>query len=291
MRGHTVTENSFLLNYMRKAFSHITRTKIKYLLKSGVIIVNGQPATRHDHPLAAEDEIRILRRPIETRVQFKPRLPFPIVYEDDAVIVIDKPAGLLTMGTDKIKIHTAYYKLTEYVKATSNGKGRIFIVHRLDRDASGLIVFAKTEKAKEFLQKNWKRFEKKYVAVVEKTPAKMSDTIESYLIEDKFRRVYSTRKSKESKFSVTHYRLLESWGKFSLLEISLETGRKNQIRVHLADIGHPIVGDDKYGSKVDPIRRLALHAHKLSFEHPKTGQTKTFTSPLPKNFSKNSLNP
>ncbi|MBI4388157.1 MAG: RluA family pseudouridine synthase [Candidatus Omnitrophica bacterium] len=289
MRTHAVTENSALLNYLRKAFPHITRTKTKTLLKSGVIFVNERPITRHDFCLKRGDEIRIQRRPVETHVEFKPRLSFPIVYEDDAIIVIDKPNGLLTMGTDRIKIHTAYYKVTDYVKSASAGKNRIFIVHRLDRDASGLIVFAKTEKAKEFLQKNWKRFEKKYVAIVQGTLKKPAGTIESYLTEDKFQRVYSTRKSGKSKFSVTHYRVLESWGKFSLLEISLETGRKNQIRVHLADMGHPIVGDEKYGSKLDPIRRLGLHAHQLKLEHPETGKPKTFTSPLPQTFSKKLL--
>ncbi len=290
MHSHTVVENSHLLNYLRKAFPHIARTKLKHLLKSGTIIANGQVVTRHDHALRRGDEIRLERRPRETRVEFKFRLNFPIVYEDKAIIVIDKPAGLLTMGTDHIKIHTAYYKLTEYVKSISpNGKNRIFIVHRLDRDASGLVIFAKTEKAKEFLQKNWKKFEKKYFAVVEGTPKKMAGILSSYLIEDKFRRVYSTRKSDKSKWSITHYRVLESWGKFSLLEVSLETGRKNQIRVHLADLGHPIIGDEKYGSKLDTIRRLGLHAHHLLIEHPLTHEKQTFTSACPPNFSKKFL--
>ena len=253
-------------------------------------MVNGRIARRHDHPLKCGDEIRIQHRPVETRVAFKARLDFPIVYEDAAVIVIDKPTGLLTMGTDKIKIHTVYYKVTEYVRSVDpEGKGRVFIVHRLDRDASGLIVFAKTEKAKHILQKNWKKAEKKYFALVQGTPEKRSGSIESYLIEDKFRRVYSTRKSAKSKFSVTRYRTLESFGKYSLLEISLETGRKNQIRVHLADLGHPIIGDEKYGSKLNPINRLGLHAYYLSFKHPITGEKKTFTSVIPPNFSKKLL--
>lgn len=287
MHSHTVSENAPLLNYLRQAFSHITRTKLKNLLKSGMILVNGEPATRHNHSLQPGDRIQLGNRPADVRIDTKSRLNFPVVYEDDALIVIDKPAGLLSIGTDKIKIHTAYYKLNEYMKSNdASGKKRVLIVHRLDRDASGLLVFAKTEKVKEFLQKNWKRFEKKYFAIVEGIPKKPKDTITSYLIEDKFRRVYSTRKSKQSKLSLTHYRLLESWGKFSLLEVTLETGRKNQIRVHLADIGHPIAGDDKYGSKSDPIHRLSLHAHHLSFEHPVTGEKKIFSSQRPPAFSK-----
>lgn len=290
MRGHTVTESSSSLIYLRKAFPHITRTRIKHLLTSGAILINGQVVTRYDRALKRGDEISIHRRPVESRVDFRFRLNFPIVYEDEAIIVIDKPPGLLTMGTDRIKIHTVYYKLTEYVKsAAPNGKNRIFIVHRLDRDASGLVVFAKTEKAKEFLQKNWKRFEKKYYAVVEGTPKQPFGTIESYLTEDKFCRVYSTRKSAKSKFSVTRYRLLESWGRHSLLDVSLDTGRKNQIRVHLADLGHPITDDEKYGGKPSPIRRLGLHAYHLSIEHPVTGEKKIFTSPHPPNFSKSAF--
>lgn len=289
MHSHAVSENGPLLNYLRKTFSHISRTKLKHLLKSGTIMVNSKSATRHDFTLKRGDEIRIQRRPVETRVDFKYRLSFPIVYEDKAVIVIDKPAGLLTMGTDRIKIHTAYYKLTDYVRSNDPaGKSRIFIVHRIDRDASGLVVFAKTERAKEVLQKNWKKAEKKYYAIVEGIPKQAAGVIESYLTEDKFQRVYTTRKSPKSKFSTTHYRILEPRGKYALLEVSLETGRKNQIRVHLADLGHPIIGDEKYGSKLNPIRRLALHAFHLAFEHPVTGEKKIFTTPLPETFSKNS---
>src|SRR6185295_14597221 len=138
---------------------------------------------------------------------------------------------------------------------------------------------------KEFLQKNWKRFEKKYYAIVEGTPKKAKDTIQSYLMENKFRRVYSTKKSDKSKLSITHYKILKSTNKYSLLEVSLETGRKNQIRVHLADLGFPIVGDEKYGSKVDPIKRLALHSFHLAVEHPKTGKKVAFASEMPANFS------
>ncbi len=290
MQSHTVTEDSPLLDYLRKAFPHIPRTRIKHLLKSDVILVNNETANRHDFSVKKGDEIRIQKRPVETKVPFKASLGFPIIYEDRDVIVIDKPAGLLTMGTDKIKIHTAYYKLTEYVRSQDpQKKARIFIVHRIDRDASGLIVFAKTEKAKLALQKNWKTAEKKYFAVVQGTPPKPSGTMESYLTEDKFQRVYSTRKSTQSKFSVTHYRTVESLGPYTLVEISLETGRKNQIRVHLADLGYPILGDKKYGSPANPIRRLALHAHLLSFTHPATGVKKTFKSALPPGFSKNQL--
>ncbi len=285
MRSHTVTEKSTLLPYLLKVFPHVARTKMKQLLTHGLIIVNDQSVTRHNFPLNEGDEIQMDRRTPESRAASKVRLNFPIVYEDDAIVVVDKPAGLLTMGTDHIKVHTVYYKLNEYLKAASSSKkGRALIVHRLDRDASGLLVFAKTEKAKNFLQENWQDFEKKYYALVEGTPKKISGTIESYLVEDKFKRVYSTHKGSKAKFSVTHYRVLESLGPMTLLEVQLETGRKNQIRVHLADLGHPIVGDDKYGSKMNPIRRLGLHAHSLSFEHPVTGETKTFSSPLPPNF-------
>lgn len=285
MRAHHVNEDSALYEYLHKAFPHISKARLTALLSSQAILVNGQISTRHDQLLKRGDSISIHRRASEPNASLKPRLNFPIVYEDDSVIVIDKPDGLLSMATDHIKIHTAYHKVTNYVKASdASRKKRIFIVHRLDRDVSGLLVFAKTEKVKEFLQTNWKRFEKKYYAIVEGRPKKPEGTIESYLTEDKFRRVYSTRKSPKSKLSITHYKTLEIWGNYSFLEVSLETGRKNQIRVHMADMGHPIAGDDKYGAKTNPIHRLGLHAFHLSFKYSASGKLMTFTSALPPNF-------
>ncbi len=191
------------------------------------------------------------------------------------------------MGTEDDKINTAYYALTEYVRAQSvTGRGRVFIVHRLDRDTSGLCVFAKKEEIKIKLQEEWKTAVKKYYAVVEGIPEKSSDTIQSYLVEDKFRRVYSTGEgSRDAKHSSTFYRVIQKTAPgFALLDVTLITGRKNQIRVHLADIGHAVVGDEKYGATQNPLGRLGLHAYYLSFKHPATGEIKTFTTGIPVGF-------
>lgn len=287
MASHTVNEKSALLPYLFKHFAQFNKTKIRQLLKYGSVTVNGHIVTAHDKALKPGDQIDFLTKKSASKERLKRGLDFPIVYEDAVIAVIEKPSGLLAMGTEKDKIHTAYYALTAYVRAQSpTGRGRVFIVHRLDREASGLMVFAKTLEAKVALQENWGHAVKKYFAVVEGAPEKAEDTIESHLIEDKFRRVYSTtERSRESKYAATRYRILKS-GRFSLLEVTLVTGRKNQIRVHLSESGHPIIGDAKYGSVSDPAGRLGLHACYLAFQHPETGKKLVFESPLPEPLAK-----
>ncbi|MDA0813545.1 MAG: RluA family pseudouridine synthase [Verrucomicrobia bacterium] len=208
-----------------------------------------------------------------------------ILHEDRDVIVVNKAAGLLTIGTGKDGGRTAHAALTDYVKK-GNPKSReqIFIVHRLDRDTSGAIVFARTEAAKITLQSNWKRAEKTYLAFVEGHPEPAEDTITTYLAENSARRVFSTLDPKEGKLSHTRYKVIKTVGDRSLMEIYLLTGRKNQIRVHLADKGWPIVGDSKYGRKIRDNKRLALHSYVLSFDHPFHGERMTITAPVPETF-------
>jgi tRNA pseudouridine32 synthase/23S rRNA pseudouridine746 synthase/23S rRNA pseudouridine1911/1915/1917 synthase len=209
-----------------------------------------------------------------------------ILYEDKDILVVDKPAGLLTVGTDNNKTRTAYYMLTDYVrKGNPKSRNRIFIVHRLDQSTSGVLVFAKTEEAKFQLQKEWKDTEKKYIAVVYGQLAKKEDVITSYLAENKAYVAYSTKDATKGKLAHTAYKVLKESRQFSLLEINLLTGRKNQIRVHLADKGHPVVGDGKYGKSKDGFRRLALHAKSLSFNHPATGRRMTFETRVPNYFN------
>ena len=216
----------------------------------------------------------------------EPSLGICVVYEDDAVIVIEKPAGLLTIASETEKVKTAYYQLNEFLKQRSTGtRERIFIVHRLDRDTSGLMVFAKSEAVKMTLQGSWKTAEKRYYAIVEGTPVKKEGEIESNLSETKSLKVYSSRKQDQAKRAKTKYRVLKRSREYALLDILLETGRKNQIRVHLADIGHPVAGDKKYGARTDPLKRLGLHACLLSFNHPVTGERKRFESTLPDRFN------
>jgi len=210
-----------------------------------------------------------------------------ILHEDRDIIVVDKAAGLLTIGTGKDGGRTAHAGLGDYVrKGNYKSWERIFIVHRLDRDTSGVLVFARTEEVQEKLQSNWTEVEKTYLAFVEGHPDPQQGTISSYLAENSALRVYSTNNKKEGRLSHTEYKVVKTVGERSLLEINLLTGRKNQIRVHLADKGWPIVGDGKYGKKIRDNKRLALHSHKLTLPHPFSGKLMTFEAPVPATFHK-----
>jgi tRNA pseudouridine32 synthase/23S rRNA pseudouridine746 synthase/23S rRNA pseudouridine1911/1915/1917 synthase len=217
------------------------------------------------------------------------RLPkgLAILHEDRDILVVDKPAGLLTIATDRDKSRTAYFILTDHVrKGCTKSRNRLFIVHRLDRDASGILVFAKSEAAKLFLQGRWQETEKRYVAVVHGKLEKSAETITTYLAENKAHVVYSTADTTKGKLSHTAYRVLRETKDFSLLEVNPLTGRKNQIRVHLADIGHPIVGDKKYGTGNKSHPRLALHARSIAFKHPFSGKQLMFEAEVPAYFEK-----
>lgn len=286
MRTLRVDKKSSLLEYLFEQLTGFKKTKIRQILKYGSVRVNGRIVTFNRHPLGPGDTIDFLSESDAAIEQIKSKLKFKIIYEDAELLVVEKPAGLLTMGTEDEKKNTLYFMLTEYEKVKSaDGRGRIFIVHRLDRDVSGFVIFAKNPTAKENLQKNWAKAVKKYYAVTEGAPKEKEGVIQSELIEDPFKRVYSVRKpTSESKHAVTRYRLLCESASYALLEITLETGRKNQIRVHLSDLGHPIVGDIKYGAKPDATGRIALHAGFLSFPHPTSGKILTFGPQWPQSF-------
>jgi RluA family pseudouridine synthase len=210
-----------------------------------------------------------------------------ILYEDADILVVDKPPGLLTIATDKEKSRTAYFILTDYVrKGYAKSRKRIFIVHRLDRDTSGVLVFAKSEQAKFSLQGQWDSTKKKYLALVHGTCEKASDTISTYLVENAAHGVYSTSDTAKGKLSHTAYTVLKATEDFTLLEVDLLTGRKHQIRVHLAGIGHPVVGDRKYGKKNKAHKRLALHARSISFIHPISRERLTFETKVPAYFNR-----
>jgi RluA family pseudouridine synthase len=203
-----------------------------------------------------------------------------ILYEDKDTLVVDKPAGLLTVRTETDKTRTAHYILTDYVR------NRVFTVHRLDQWTSGVLIFAKREEVKLLLQAQWKDTEKKYIAVVHGQLPQKEGIIASYLAENKAFVVYSTTDTTKGKLARTAYKVLKETRQFSLLEITLLTGRKNQIRVHLADKGHPVVGDRKYGKTEDGYKRLALHSKSISFKHPTTGEQMTFETRLPSYFNR-----
>lgn len=209
-----------------------------------------------------------------------------IVHEDRDILVVDKPAGLLTMGTDKDKTRTAYFVLTDYFrKGYRKSRSRIFIVHRLDRETSGILVFAKSIEAKLCLQNQWKETEKKYLAVVHGRCDRKSDTVTTYLAENKAHFVYSTLDTSKGRLSHTAYKVLKETKDFALLEVDLLTGRKHQIRVHLAGVGHAVVGDERYGKEDRGHARLALHAKSISFKHPSSGERVTFETKAPVYFN------
>ena len=214
--------------------------------------------------------------------RFQPR-GVPILYEDHDIVVVDKTAGLLTVSTDREREKTAYFLLTDYVrKGDPKSRNRVFIVHRLDRDTSGVIVFAKTEAAKRFLQDEWSSFQKKYVAVVHGKLDQQEGVISSYLAENGVHKMYSVKDPAQGKLAKTGYKVLSESTKYSLLEIDLQTGRKNQIRLHFADVGHHVVGDKQYGRKEErSIKRLALHGASLSLRHPWSKEEMTFEAGMP----------
>lgn len=277
-----VKEPAKLLDFLFTAMPDRKRTTVKELLKHNQIAVNNTPIRQFDTPLAPGDEIKVnLTR--EFRTFYNRRLK--IVYEDNDIIIVNKGYGLLSMGNDKVSDGTAYSIVRDYLK-WNDPRNKVFIVHRLDRDTSGLMMFAKNVEAKEAMQHNWNNMvlNRTYLAVVEGKVDPPQGEVRSYLAENSQHEVYSTEKPDEGKLAVTRYRTLKSRHGYTLLEVSLDTGRKNQIRVHMKDLGHPISGDRRYGAQSSPIHRLALHAQTLRFIHPITKKLMDFSTPIPASF-------
>lgn len=279
---HTVEQADTLLPFLLARVKK-SRNTVKNLLSQKQVQVNGKTVTKFDHPLKPGQTVTLLPPP-----EYQPpKAPFEFLYEDDDIIVIDKPAGLLTMANEKEKTRTAYHMVTDYVKECHHG-ARIFIVHRLDRDTSGVVLFAKNEEMKRALQDNWgENVETRvYLAVVEGRPPEEQGTCRSWLLETVTHLVWSAGPESGGKEAITHYRVLASEGGYSLLQVSLETGRKNQIRVQLADLGCPVAGDKQYGARTSPMGRLGLHAGELAFTDPRTDERRAFTAPIPREFKK-----
>ena len=255
----------------------------KQMLAGGRVRVNGATVRRADLALAAGDVVELAPR--GPRVMLPPGLV--LRHQDDQLIVVDKPAGLLTIATEHERRRTVYAHLTALARCRKP-PARVFVVHRLDRLASGLLVFATSLDAKRMLQAQFAAHgaERTYLAVVEGRVARPAGTVVSRLLDQAPGPVRPTRDPRRGRAAVTHWRLVRATGRYSLLEVRLETGRRNQIRVQLARLGHPIAGDAAYGSRTDPWRRLALHAHVLGFDHPATGARMRFVSPAPAGFAK-----
>ena len=319
----TVAHDSPLLPYLYEIFPTQSRTGVKNMLAKGQVLVNGESTTAFNQPLRTGDTLLVLPKAIsmarESSANARDEVEktgVRIVFEDDDYLVVDKPSGLLTVSTAKgsqsksgKKEATLYAILNAYVKVNARARrkedlasgrtpdrstAKIWIVHRLDKGTSGLVVFAKNEHAKDILQSRWKELviERRYIAFLEKKVEKASGAIQSWLVENpKSLKVYSyPEEVKDGQLAITHYKVLEyvhrGKGVYTKTEFSLESGRKNQIRVHSADIGHPVAGDEKYGAETDPIRRLALHAATLVFRNPMSGEIVRLKSPLPPAFDK-----
>jgi len=281
----TVQAPAELLAYLFATWPNEKKKQIRTWLKFQSVMVNDRPITQFDHPLYPGDVVSI-----RTDRFAAPRsvlaCGITVHYEDADIIVINKPENLLSIASEAEQEKTAYFQLTDYLRqGQQKAKERVWIVHRLDRETSGLMVFAKTAQAKETLQAGWDKAEKRYEAVVEGRLPEDSGTMESDLNETNPFKVFSSPPTEFTRHAITHYRVLARKPTRTLVELTLETGRRHQIRVQLADLGHPIVGDEKYKAKTDPAKRLGLHSSFLRFPHPETGKEMSFTSPLPKKLA------
>ena len=279
-----VEQDTELMKFLIAQLSHKNRNNIKSMLSNKQVFVDGTPIRQFNHPLSVGQVVELRWNRVPEEKMYR---GISIIYEDNDLVVIDKHAGVVAIATDdKVKLN-AYTILSMHIKSRNNNH-KIFVVHRLDRDTSGLMMFAKSKDVKEKLQKNWKHIISKrtYLALVEGIPDKPKATLTSYLHESKALIVYSSQNPESGDKAITHYEVLKQSRDFSLLKVNLETGKKNQIRVHLKDIGHPIVGDKKYGSTINPIRRLGLHAWVLAFKHPISGEELSFKTSIPGKFSR-----
>lgn len=280
---YRVEEAGTLLPFLLERVKGKSRNTVKGLLSRRQVQVDGKTATQFDKPLRPGQTVTLLPPP-----EYQPpKVPFEFLYEDEDILVIDKPAGLLTVATEKEKNRTAYHMVTDYVRECSRG-GRIFVVHRLDRDTSGVVLFAKNEETKRALQENWgENVESRvYLAVVEGRPPQEKGTCRSWLLETVTHLVWSAGPDSGGKEAVTHYEVLAAEGGYALLRVSLDTGRKNQIRVQMQELGCPVAGDKQYGAATSPMGRLGLHACELAFTDPRTGERVSFTAPTPREFKK-----
>lgn len=276
----TVKENAPLLEYLINNVSE-SRSKLKATLQGRGIAVNGRMVTQFDYQLKAGDKIIISRH--KKQNQFKSRY-VKIVYEDRWLVVVEKNIGILSMAAGHSSLNVKSVLDDYFLK--SRQKCRAHVVHRLDRDTSGLMVYAKDIETEQILEHNWHQivYDRRYVAVVSGEMEQDNGTIANWLKDNKAYITYSSPTDNGGKYAVTHFQVLNRTTEHSLVEYKLETGRKNQIRVHSADMGHPVCGDVKYGNGDDPLHRLCLHAYMLCFTHPVTGEPIEFSTPIPTAF-------
>ena len=280
---YIVQEDGTLLDWLLHNVKGESKSKIKATLKGRGIRVNGKRLTQYDYPLAPGDRVSVSLS--KRNDQFRSR-HLKIVYEDQYLVVVDKNVGILSMaaGHSSLNVKTV---LDEYFRKTRQ-RCTAHVVHRLDRDTSGLMIYAKDMQTEAVFEHNWHDivYDRRYVAILSGEVAEPEGTLASWLRDNNSYVIYSSPVDNGGKYAVTHYRVLSRTTEHSLVEFKLETGRKNQIRVHSSDLGHPVCGDIKYGNGDNPIDRLCLHAWVLCFFHPVTRKRMEFESPLPLGFKR-----
>jgi 23S rRNA pseudouridine1911/1915/1917 synthase len=279
-----VTEPAELLQFLLAKFPEKSRTAVKLMLTHKQVSVGDQVTTQFDFPLIRGQVVYLNRKKSEEKIRFR---DLRIVHEDNDLMVVEKGSGLHSIAPEKVTVRSAHSMLTEYVKK-SDLKNQVYIIFRLDRDSSGLMLFAKSKRVQELLQKAWNDsvIEDTYVAVVEGIVEKPEGSYTSWLKENKAFQVSSSQNPDDGQKAITHYKVIKTGKQFSLLEVMPETSCKNQIRVHLKDLGFPITGDKKFGASLNPFGQIGLHCRVLSFKHPVTGKTLRTESPVPGKFMK-----
>lgn len=278
---YTVEQDAPLFEYLLQTLKGKSRNKVKDILRGNGIKVDGKVVTRHDFPLKKGMKVSVSLS--KRNELFKSRY-VKLVYEDKYIVVVEKNAGILSMAAGHSSLNVKSV-LDKYF-ALSHQKCRAHVVHRLDRDTSGLLIYAKDMQTEQVLEHNWHEivYDRRYVAVLSGEMEKDGGTIANWLKDNSAYITYSSPVDNGGKYAVTHFHTLARTTEHSLVEFKLETGRKNQIRVHAADMGHPVCGDKKYGNGDDPIHRLCLHAYLLCFYHPVTRERMEFETPVPTSF-------
>ena len=284
IKSYEVTEETTLLPFLFSTLTGLSKTEVKSMLKYKHVAIKGAAVTQFDTPLLPGDKVEVNFG--RSFYQFNnPQVK--VLYEDQWMVVIEKASGLLSVANDTGREKNAYHIIRDYVRH-DNPQAELYVCHRLDQFTSGILIFAKDEALQQEMRANWDFYvkERKYMCVTENIPPKPEDTIESLLTQNEHLRVHSTNDENVGRLAVTHYRVIQTRGRYALVDVEIFTGKKNQIRVHMSEMGCPIAGDIKYGAETNPLRRLMLHNYRLAFIHPVSGELMRFSLPTPTAFRK-----
>lgn len=290
IKEYNVNKQTELLQFLFDTFRDQSKNNVKMLLTKRYIAVNGLCVTQYNYMLYKGDIVQISKvqfDKVKVKKDIQDKVYLDIIYEDDEFIVINKPSGLLSIESDTEKCTTAYKLVLQYMQSKDKN-ARCFQTHRIDKATSGVLMFTKDYKLNEQLKKSWNKIVtvRRYAAIVCGKPLKEQDTIVSYLAKDETNLMYTTKDTIHGEKAITHYKVKRVTSKYAYLDVNIDSGKKNQIRVAMNDMGCPIVGDDKYGDPTNPINRLGLHASELQFIHPNNGKTYIFKAPIPSEFRK-----